>query len=101
MPCPISLLFINLHGSQYLVAAQLGPGGGGRSSAARGEHRDLGRAARGVPRSSPETRGAPAGVCLVLQPCESESSPGRRGKGGRRGAQGRGVHREGVWEPRQ
>lgn len=40
MPCPISLLFINLHGSEYLVAAQLcpyggemwgdvGPGGGG------------------------------------------------------------------------
>lgn len=29
MPCPISLLFINLHGSEYLVAAQLCPYGGG------------------------------------------------------------------------
>lgn len=28
MPCPISLLFINLHGSEYLVAAQLCPYGG-------------------------------------------------------------------------
>lgn len=39
MPCPVSLLFINLHGSEYLVAAQLcsqgdGAVGGGKSSPA-------------------------------------------------------------------
>lgn len=97
MPCPISLLFINLHGSRYLGAARLcpGAGGGGRSSAGRSEHRGLCTAPWGPPRSSPKTRGT-AGVCSELQPCEGESPPGRRGKGAAGGSGLWDVHGWGV-----
>lgn len=88
MPCPISLLFINLHGSRYLVAARLCPGAGGgeKLSGAQRAQGSL-HSPVGTPRSSPKTRGAP---------CEGESSPGRRGKGAAGGSGLWDAHRGGV-----
>lgn len=65
MPCPISLLFINLHGSEYLVAAQLCPYGG-EVGGGRGEPGE--RKVHGTQ----HVRGA------VKAPGAAHTSPGRR-----------------------